>query len=160
MIIFPGSTHGRACKVAMNPEARSAAVMAAALPSRNVTAGQRAMAYARIYPELGTGGRGNKLPKFGEFPGVISQRVSDARLILQWTPDLADAVLNGVLLALFVLRSLALVLGLRARDGGSGCGAGEATCRICGRWLLGALGFIGLVPSVCRICGSDISIYR
>jgi hypothetical protein len=57
-------------------------------------AGQRAMAYARIYPNAEKGGRG-KLAKIGEFPGITHQRVADARLIIQWAPDLIDAVLTG-----------------------------------------------------------------
>jgi hypothetical protein len=51
---------------------------------RHMTAGQRAMAYARIYPAADA-------TKFGEFPGVTSQRVSDARLIIEWAPHLVDA---------------------------------------------------------------------
>jgi hypothetical protein len=57
---------------------------------RHMTAGQRAMAYARIYPEQEKRGRGNKSAKIGEFTGITHQRFPDARLIIEWAPDLVE----------------------------------------------------------------------
>ena len=54
---------------------------------RHMTAGQRAMAYAKIYPQPEKGGRG-KLAKIGEFPGITHQRVADARL---WPATISPA---------------------------------------------------------------------
>ncbi len=54
---------------------------------RHMTKGQRAMAVAKIYPEPEKGGRGKKLPANGEFSGVPSQRISEARTVLQYAPD-------------------------------------------------------------------------
>ena len=53
-----------------------------------MTKGQRAMAVAKIYPEPEKGGRGKKGAACGEFSGVPTQRVSEARAVLQYAPDL------------------------------------------------------------------------
>ena len=60
-----------------------------------MTKGQRAMAVAKIYPEPEKGGRGNKRSAGGQFSGVPKQRVSEARAVLQYAPDLACNVLSG-----------------------------------------------------------------
>ncbi len=57
-----------------------------------MTKGQRAMAVAKIYPDPEKGGRGKtvRLPD-----GLSKQRISEARTVLQYAPDLADNVLAG-----------------------------------------------------------------
>ena len=57
-----------------------------------MTKGQRAMAVAKIYPKPEKGGRGKtvRLPD-----GLSKQRISEARTVLQYAPDLADNVLSG-----------------------------------------------------------------
>ncbi len=57
-----------------------------------MTKGQRAMAVAKIYPEPETGGRGKK--RLGDLT-VSAERLSLARTVLQYAPDLADNVLSG-----------------------------------------------------------------
>ena len=59
---------------------------------RHMTKGQRAMAVAKIYPELEKGGRGKtvRLPD-----GLSRQRISEARTILVYAADLADKVMSG-----------------------------------------------------------------
>ncbi|MET4017760.1 hypothetical protein ACVWXQ_003019 [Bradyrhizobium sp. S3.14.4] len=102
-VIVDGRNRYEACEIAgveprfaeLNGHDPKAFILSSNIARRHMTAGQRAMAYARIYPTQGTRGRGNKIPKFGEFTGVTSQRVADARLILEWAPDLVDNVQNG-----------------------------------------------------------------
>ena len=53
--------------------------------------GQQAMAYAKIYPEQGKGGRGIKA--LGDRK-VSGERVSLARAVLREAPDLANRVLS------------------------------------------------------------------
>jgi hypothetical protein len=59
-----------------------------------MTKGQRAMAVAMIYPEPKRG-RGNKdaALKGAETAGFSERRVQEARMVLKWAPELADAVL-------------------------------------------------------------------
>lgn len=53
------------------------------------------MGYAMRQPEPEKGGRGKKLPGNGEFSGVPSQRVSEARAVLSYSRELAEAVVRG-----------------------------------------------------------------
>jgi hypothetical protein len=53
-----------------------------------MTKGQQAMAVAKIYPEPEKGGRGKKGSVSEEFSGT---RVSYARTVMRWAPELADA---------------------------------------------------------------------
>jgi hypothetical protein len=59
---------------------------------RHMTKGQRAMAVAIIAPEPESGGRGKtvRLPD-----GLNKQRISEARIVRKWAPELAQAVLSG-----------------------------------------------------------------
>ncbi len=57
-----------------------------------MTKGQRAMAVAKIYPEPEKGGRGKK--RLGDLT-VSAERLSLARTVLQYAPDIADNVLSG-----------------------------------------------------------------
>ena len=67
---------------------------------RRASDGQRAMAYAWIYPEATKlKRRKTEIAKFGDqvtgirdFPGVTTQRVAEARLVIERCPDLIDAV--------------------------------------------------------------------
>jgi hypothetical protein len=61
-----------------------------------MTAGQRAMAYAWIYPAAQHGGArkskiGLEKPALADFPGVTQQRVSDARLIIELPAPVSTA---------------------------------------------------------------------
>ena len=60
---------------------------------RHVTPGQRAMGYAMRHPKPEKRGRGNKSPVSGEFSGVPTQRVSEARAVLAYSRELAEAVM-------------------------------------------------------------------
>lgn len=63
------------------------------LARRHMSVGQRAMALAMIYPEIGKGGRGHKL---SSDVTVSRQRLSFARSVLRVAPDdLAPLVLSG-----------------------------------------------------------------
>lgn len=57
-----------------------------------MTKGQRAMAVAKIYPEPEKGGRGKNAVVTTEFS---ASHLSHARTVLQWAPELVDAVLAG-----------------------------------------------------------------
>ncbi|MDQ3959507.1 MAG: hypothetical protein M3255_04290 [Pseudomonadota bacterium] len=59
---------------------------------RHMTKGQRAIVVARIYPEPEKGGRGKNSSVSKEFSGA---RLSLARFVLRYAPDLADSVLAG-----------------------------------------------------------------
>ena len=59
---------------------------------RHMAKGQRAMAVAKIYPEPEKGGRGKK--RLGDLT-VSAERISTARTVLRYAPDLADNVLIG-----------------------------------------------------------------
>ena len=68
---------------------------------RNLTAGQRAMAVAMLSPEPEDaevrgrkGGRGKKAAINGEVSSVPHQRLSDARAVLAYSPELAQAVMQ------------------------------------------------------------------
>ncbi len=59
----------------------------------HMTKGQRAMAVAKIYPEpekLRRKGSGTSATE-----GLTAERLSTARTVLQYAPDLADSVLSG-----------------------------------------------------------------
>ena len=56
---------------------------------RHMTKGQRAMAVAMIYPEPEKRGRGNKRSASGQFSGVPTQRVSEARAVLAYSREIA-----------------------------------------------------------------------
>ena len=60
-------------------------------PSHHMTKGQRAMGYAIRHPEPETGGRGKKGAICGEFSGVPHRRVADARAVLNYSRELAEA---------------------------------------------------------------------
>src|SRR5437879_860261 len=67
-------------------------MLTANINRRHLTKGQRAMAVAKLYPEASKGGRGKTVLKQD---GLSKQRISYARVVLEFAPDLADAVLGG-----------------------------------------------------------------
>jgi hypothetical protein len=66
--------------------------MSANVARRHMTVGQRAMVWAMAYPDPEKGGRGKKA--LGDRT-VSRERVSLARVVLEFAPDLADGVLAG-----------------------------------------------------------------
>ncbi len=56
-----------------------------------MTKGKREMAVAMIYPETEKRGRGNKRSASGQFSGVPTQRVSEARAVLAYSREIAEA---------------------------------------------------------------------
>ncbi len=85
------------CKIAgvepttreLNGEDPTAFVLSANIHRRHMTKGQRAMAVAKIYP--GGSGKGANPTNLGLSHELIRQ----ARLVLQYAPDLADKILVG-----------------------------------------------------------------
>jgi hypothetical protein len=59
---------------------------------RHLSSGQKTMAVAKLYPDPEKGGRGRKV---SATEGFSSGRLSMARHILKWAPELADLVLAG-----------------------------------------------------------------
>jgi len=57
--------------------------------------GQKALAYALLYPEKTVGGRGHKAPINGQFAEIHRGRISDARLIREICPDDIEAIKQG-----------------------------------------------------------------
>lgn len=56
-----------------------------------MTAGQRAMVIAKIYPDSGEPGRGKKDVAATHFPMVGKSSLQHARRVLRDAPDLVDA---------------------------------------------------------------------
>ena len=73
---------------------KAAFVLSANIHCRHMTKGQRAMAVAIIIPEPEKGGRGKKSVKITEF-GVSVQYISYARAVLNYSTELAEAVMLG-----------------------------------------------------------------
>ncbi len=73
----------------------TAFVLSANVHRRNISTGQRAMAIAMLYPEPTKGGRGKKGTKSGTVSSVAIQRITDARVVLRYSPELAQAVMRG-----------------------------------------------------------------
>ena len=102
-MLIDGRNRRAACKIAgVEPTTRdidgedpTAFVLSANVHRRNISTGQRAMAIAMLYPEPTKGGRGKKGATCGEFSGVSHQRVADARVVLRYCPELAQAVMRG-----------------------------------------------------------------
>jgi hypothetical protein len=67
-------------------------ILSANINRRNLTAGQRAMAMAMVYPEPGERGRGKKGKETLHFSKM---RLSQARTILRHSPDAAQRILAG-----------------------------------------------------------------
>jgi hypothetical protein len=59
---------------------------------RNVSKGQQAIALAMLYPEPEKGGRGKKSANAKESLGFTTQRLSEARSILEYSRELALAI--------------------------------------------------------------------
>jgi hypothetical protein len=110
LVLVDGRNRRAACELAkLEPEVRhvngddpNAYVLSANIHRRNLTPGQRAMAVAMIRPEAEPasergqkGGRGRKAPTSGEVSGVTSQRLADARAVLRYSRELAEAVVRG-----------------------------------------------------------------
>ena len=100
--LVDGRNRRAACKIAgvipdtreLNGEDATAYVLSANIHRRHMTKGQRAMAVAKIYPEPGRG-RGKKDPA-KETEKVSYSRIKVARYVLQYAPDIAPNVLNGL----------------------------------------------------------------
>ena len=73
----------------------TAFVLSANVHRRNLSTGQRAMAVAMLRPAPEKRGRGNKSAINGDFTGAPHQRIADARAVLKYAPDLAQAVMQG-----------------------------------------------------------------
>jgi hypothetical protein len=85
--------------VRLNGEDPAAYIVSANINRRQLTAGQRAMAIALIYPEPEKGGRGNKKERVEETSGLFSaKRLQQARFIARCLGKAtAGAVLHGEL---------------------------------------------------------------
>ena len=70
-------------------------IVSANLARRNMTKGQRAMAYAFIYPEPEKGGRGKKSQNCCETQQFSKHRLSNARQVLKHSRPYAEQVLAG-----------------------------------------------------------------
>jgi hypothetical protein len=66
---------------------------------RNINAGQKAMAFAMLFPEPAKGGRGKKLSDFSDSLSITKGHwrdlVSQARIVRRETPELAIKVRDG-----------------------------------------------------------------
>lgn len=99
-ILIDGRNRREACRIAgvdpatveLNGADPIAYILSSNINRRHMTKGQRAMAVAMIYPEPEKGGRGNKSSVSEEFSGT---RVSMARTVLKWAPEMAEQVLAG-----------------------------------------------------------------
>lgn len=98
-VIVDGRNRAAACEIAgVEPEYEhldgdpKAFILAANVKRRHMTAGQRAMATAMIYPEAEKGGRGKKSLVTKEFSG---ERLSKARAVLRYSRPEAERVLAG-----------------------------------------------------------------
>lgn len=99
-VLIDGRNRREACRIAkvqpktmeLNGQDPVAYILSSNISRRHMTKGQRAMAVAMIAPGPEKGGRGKtvRLPD-----GLNKQRVSEARAVLQWAPELSDAVLAG-----------------------------------------------------------------
>lgn len=99
--LFDGRNRFRACEIAgVEPRFEKlighhdpvAFILSNNIMRRQMTKGQIAMAVAKVYPDPEKGGRGQKSLVAKEFSGA---RLSQARLVLHFAPDFADAVLAG-----------------------------------------------------------------
>lgn len=63
---------------------------------RHLTKGQLAMVAAKAYPDPERRGRGQKSSAAEEFPMVSSGKLSEARTVLRYAPDLAENVVDGL----------------------------------------------------------------
>jgi hypothetical protein len=77
----------------LNGEDATAFIFSTNIARRHLTAGQRAMAHARLYPAE-KGGRGNKLVSIDTSLGHVT--LSRARYILARSPMRADEVMSGI----------------------------------------------------------------
>ena len=101
--LIDGRNRLRACEaakvtprfVALNGADASAFILSANIARRQMTKGALAMVVAKAYPEPASGGRGKNSPVTGRFPMIGQQRLSEARTVVQWAPELVDAVIEG-----------------------------------------------------------------
>jgi ParB/RepB/Spo0J family partition protein len=97
--LVDGRNRRAACKLAgvtpamrmLNGEDPTAFVLSANIHRRNLTAGQRAMAIAMVRPPQ-KGGRSKTVP---EMEGFSKQRIADARAVLAYSREIAEAVMRG-----------------------------------------------------------------
>jgi hypothetical protein len=101
--IIDGRNRLAACKLAkieptfekLNGEDATAFAISANIARRHMTAGQRAMVAAKIYPDVADKGRGKNAASCSTFPMVDSGTLARARRILHDAPDLVAGVLDG-----------------------------------------------------------------
>ena len=79
----------------LNGEDATAFIFSTNIARRHLTAGQRAMAHARLYPAE-KGGRGKTLANLQEFSANQASQISRARYILARSPMRADEVMSGI----------------------------------------------------------------
>ena len=83
--------------VELNGDDPKAYILSLNINRRHMNASSRAMVVAMMYPDKGEHGRGRKDPatKLLETGSFKRERLRLARLVLQWAPELAKAVLGG-----------------------------------------------------------------
>ena len=98
MMLIDGRNRREACKLAgiepttreLSGEDPTAYVLSANVHRRNISTGQRAMALAMLQPTGDKGGRGKTSTETLSF----RQRITDARAVLAYSPELAEAVMR------------------------------------------------------------------
>ena len=103
--VIDGRNRLAACAIAkveprfekLNGHDAAAVIVSANLNRRTLSAGQKAMAMAMIYPEptAPKGGRGKKDQNLEETSGFSPKRVQQARSILRYSPAKAQDVINN-----------------------------------------------------------------
>jgi hypothetical protein len=104
-LLVVGRNRLRACELAgiepriekrdLNGHDARALIVSLNVARRNLKAGQKAMAYAMIYPEPEKGGRGKK-GKVPETSGFSRQRLGEARAVYAHSRELAHDVLRDI----------------------------------------------------------------
>ena len=102
-MLIDGRNRRTACKLAgiepqtreLNGEDPTAFVLSANVHRRNLTPGQRAMAVAMLRPKPEKVHRGKKGSRNGNLSEAPSNRVAEARAVLAYSPELAQAVMRG-----------------------------------------------------------------
>lgn len=103
-VLIDGRNRREACRVAgvvpttseLNGADPVAYILSTNINRRHMTKGQRAMAVAKIHP-VGKQGRGlnAEARKAAESAGFSPRLLAEARAVLHWAPELANAVLAG-----------------------------------------------------------------
>jgi hypothetical protein len=102
LLLVDGRNRREACRrvgvvpdhVLLNGQDPVAYIVSANINRRHLTVGQRAMLLAMLYPDPEKGGRGKNSLLNLEFSGM---RLSQARTVLRYAPDLLDPVRSGAM---------------------------------------------------------------